>query len=274
MYREIVYKYAIKNVNLREGKSLKSKIITVIPKMAQMELLDGDEDWLKVKYGNYEGYVYNENISTTLYPWTDVNLREEPSNTSRIIEIVPKKSIVQLIEYSGKWSKVIYNGTEGYIYSRYLTDDGNDIADINYTNFYNNMTAFVNDNNFISSSKYLLVTNLKKRVTYVFEKKGDSWQEIHDYECTIGKPSTPTIVGTFYVSGRKPYFGTDVYRVKYATRIKDHYYYHSVLYDPAGNYITDGRLGQALSHGCIRLAVDDAKWIYENIPDGTTVFIH
>ena len=30
----------------------------------------------------------------------------------------------------------------------------------------------------------------------------------------------------------------------------------------------------ALSHGCIRLDTDNAKWIYENIPDNTTVIIH
>lgn len=31
----------------------------------------------------------------------------------------------------------------------------------------------------------------------------------------------------------------------------------------------DGRLAQNLSHGCVRLAIQDAKWIYDNIPYGT-----
>lgn len=88
------------------------------------------------------------------------------------------------------------------------------------------------------------------------------------------KPSTPTITGIFYIAGRKPYFGTDKCRVKYATRITGAYYYHSILYDSKGVRVIDGRLGQALSHGCIRLDTANAKWIYENIPDGTTVFIH
>lgn len=46
---------------------------------------------------------------------------------------------------------------------------------------------------------------------------------------------------------------------KYATRIKYGYYYHSILYDSTGSYIIDGRLGMALSHGCIRLDTDNAK---------------
>ena len=62
--------------------------------------------------------------------------------------------------------------------------------------------------------------------------------------------------------------------IKYATRIKGSYYYHSILYDPSGTRIIDDRLGEALSHGCIRLAPENAKWIYDNILDGTTVVIH
>jgi lipoprotein-anchoring transpeptidase ErfK/SrfK len=34
------------------------------------------------------------------------------------------------------------------------------------------------------------------------------------------------------------------------------------------------KLGQPASHGCIRLKVEDAKWVYDNIPEKTEVFIH
>lgn len=274
MYREIIYKYPISNVNLREGKSTNSKIITVIPKGSKIELLDGEEDWLKVKYNNYEGYVLNENISTSLYTWTRVNLRTEPTTKSESIAVLPAKSLVQLIENRGSWSKVIYNDIEGYISTYYLSQDGNKPNALNFKYFDNDMTRFVNDNNFKSSSNYLLVTSLKEKFTYVFIKKNNKWEQLYKWQCTVGKPSTPTIEGTFYISGRKPYFGTDKYRVLYATRISGAYYYHSTLYNAEGTMKTDSRLGLALSHGCIRLDTNNAKWIYENIPDGTTVFIH
>lgn len=274
MYREIVYKYPIKNVNLREGKSINSKIITVIPKMSKVELIDGEEDWLKIKYNGLEGYVYNDNISTSMYTWTKVKLREKPSILSRTIRILSEKSLVQLIGVNGKWTKVIYNDEEGYIYSKYLSYDGNRNDDINYKYFYTDMSRFVNDNDFESSTKYLIVTDLKDKDTFIFEKQLNNWKQLYKFKCTVGKPSTPTITGIFHISGRKPYFGTDKYRVKYATRIEGAYYYHSILYDSKGINVIDGRLGQALSHGCIRLDVNNAKWIYENIPDKTTVFIH
>ena len=34
------------------------------------------------------------------------------------------------------------------------------------------------------------------------------------------------------------------------------------------------KLGRRASHGCIRLTLDDAKWIYDNIGEGTEVWIH
>lgn len=47
--------------------------------------------------------------------------------------------------------------------------------------------------------------------------------------------------------------------VKYATNIVDDYYYHSILYDGKDLYVKDSRLGVAISHGCVRLATENAK---------------
>ena len=136
------------------------------------------------------------------------------------------------------------------------------------------MVRFVNENGFLSSSEYLLVTDIQNRETYVFIKEEGKWVKLYKWLCTVGKPSTPTIKGIFYISGRKPYFGTDKYRVKYATRIRGPYYYHSILYNAEGTKVINSTLGEALSHGCIRLETYNAEWIYDNIPDETTVFIH
>ena len=37
--------------------------------------------------------------------------------------------------------------------------------------------------------------------------------------------------------------------------------------------VQDGRLGINASHGCVRLALDNAKWIYDTIPSGTRVVV-
>ncbi|WP_418253284.1 L,D-transpeptidase [Gordonibacter urolithinfaciens] len=48
----------------------------------------------------------------------------------------------------------------------------------------------------------------------------------------------------------------------------------TILYDQGTRNVQDGRLGMNLSHGCVRLAIENAKWIYDNIPSGTKVYVY
>ena len=109
----------------------------------------------------------------------------------------------------------MYDNQEGYIFSYFLSYDGNPPEEYDFKYFYTDMTKFVNDNQIKSPTMNLITTDLENKLTYIFEKNQDgSWNLLYKWPCTIGKPSTPTIKGTFYVSGRKSYFGYDTYRVK------------------------------------------------------------
>ncbi|MBU5337196.1 L,D-transpeptidase family protein [Intestinibacter bartlettii] len=270
------YKYTLRNLNLRSTKSTsENNIITVIPAGSKVQVLDAAEDWYEVIYNNQKGYVYNTYLSTTKYTWTDVLLRSFPTSESNPIGLVPSKSRVQVLKSNGDWDHVIYNDQEGYIFNYFLSDDGNPPGGYDFEYFNTDMVRFVNDNNIKSPTINLIVTNLSNKLTYVFKKSDNNqWELLYKWSCTVGKPETPTIKGTFYVTGRKPYFGSDSYRVKYATRIRGSYYYHSVLFNAQGTEIINDTLGEALSHGCIRLAVENAQWIYDNVLDTTTVIIN
>ena len=65
---------------------------------------------------------------------------------------------------------------------------------------------------------------------------------------------------------------------QYATRIWDAYLFHSVPYYTQHKddveYDQFNQLGTHASLGCIRLAVVDVKWIYDNCPLGTPVIIY
>lgn len=65
---------------------------------------------------------------------------------------------------------------------------------------------------------------------------------------------------------------------QYATRIYDGYLFHSVPYYSQHKddveYDEFNKLGTVASLGCIRLAVVDVKWIYDNCPLGTPVVIY
>lgn len=268
-------KYTLANLNLRDGKSLNANVITVIPKGSMVQVIDAEEDWYEVIYNGQRGFVYNEYLSKTRYTWTEAILRSFPDAATNPVAIIPAKSRVQVLGVTGDWSHIIYDGKEGYVFNTFLTDDGNPPGNYDFTYFTTNMLRFVNDNNIKSPTINLLTTDLANKLTYVFEKDDNGrWKQLYKWSCDVGKPSTPTIRGTYYIVGRKPYFGSDTYRVKYATRIRGSYYYHSILFDPQGIEIIDDTLGQAISHGCIRLAVENAQWIYDNILDGTAVVIN
>ena len=65
---------------------------------------------------------------------------------------------------------------------------------------------------------------------------------------------------------------------QYATRIEGHILFHSVPYereDPASLEFEEyNLLGTSASLGCIRLKVEDVKWIYDNCPDGFPCVIY
>lgn len=65
---------------------------------------------------------------------------------------------------------------------------------------------------------------------------------------------------------------------QYATRITGSYLFHSVNFTarrPDSLKVSNfNNLGTADSGGCVRLQVADAKWIYDNVPEGTPVKIY
>lgn len=140
-------------------------------------------------------------------------------------------------------------------------------------NYSTTATTYVNTNNFSSSTPYFIWVDLKSFKTNIFKGSKNNWSLINSYECTIGKPSTPTPKGTFYTGIKGLYFGVEKgYKCWYYTQFKGNYLFHSIIYN-LDDSVRDGRLGMSLSNGCIRLAKTNAKWIWDNIPRNTTVVI-
>ena len=135
-------------------------------------------------------------------------------------------------------------------------------------------TQFINNKNISSSTKYIIWVDTKNFQTNIFSGSKNNWKLIKNYACSIGKPSTPTPSGTFKVGAKGYYFGKNHgYICYYYTQFKGNYLFHSIIYN-LDNTIRDGRLGMKISDGCVRLAKNNAKWIYDNIPYGTTVYIN
>ena len=129
---------------------------------------------------------------------------------------------------------------------------------------------------FGSDTAFLILVDRSLCMVFIYEGSQYNWTLIKFCSCCVGKPSTPTITGQYKIKGKGTYFDThDGGRCWYFSIIQGNYYFHSVIYDksPAPVNIKDGTMGQQVSHGCIRLSVDDAWWIYNYMPKGTTVYI-
>lgn len=136
------------------------------------------------------------------------------------------------------------------------------------------LESFVNTNGLESNTPYLIWIDLSNQKVNLFTGKYQSWELIKSIFCSSGKPSTPTVKGSFTIESKGSYFrvSSDVI-CKYYSQFYGNYLMHSVLLDNEGN-IVDGTLGTPVSHGCVRLPIEDAKYIYDYIPIGTKVFIN
>lgn len=126
-----------------------------------------------------------------------------------------------------------------------------------------------------SSTKYLIYVSKGGRWVNIFRGKKKNWNIIKRFRCSIGAPSTPTPSGTFRVTCKVNHFGEGKgYTCWYATGfIGSTYLMHSVVCYRGTKTVSDGRLGKAISHGCVRMKMKNANWIYNNIPIGSTVYI-
>ncbi|MFT5875162.1 MAG: lipoprotein-anchoring transpeptidase ErfK/SrfK [Clostridium sp.] len=146
-------------------------------------------------------------------------------------------------------------------------------ASINSYKSINNLELSINSLKTTSDTNYYINVDLSNQRVNIFIKSNEKWILDKSFICSSGKSSTPTVKGNFTVKDKGPMFRAGSNTIcNYYTRFDGNYLFHTVLLDNNEN-IQDGRLGTPLSHGCIRLAIDDAKYIYTTVPYGTFVSI-
>lgn len=156
-----------------------------------------------------------------------------------------------------------------YLYKPAVKNSGSTQA----SNSDSSYESFINSKDCPSDTDYYIYTNLSKHSVSIFTGSNHNWKLIKSFSCSVGKSSTPTIRGHFSVGDKGTYFVTDNGLIcKYFTQISGNYLFHSILYDKNGN-VVDSRLSANISHGCIRLALENAKYIYDNVPSSTSIWI-
>ncbi|WP_194948412.1 L,D-transpeptidase family protein [Actinomyces trachealis] len=124
-----------------------------------------------------------------------------------------------------------------------------------------------------SPTNYLIVVDTSAPHCMSFYWRNGAWQPHHDWPCSVGASSTPTVRGTFSIGSRGRSFGSG-YTAYWWTQFHGDYLFHSIIYNQGTYTVKDGTLGGHVSHGCVRMRIQDAKWIYDNIPSRTRVVVY
>ncbi len=128
------------SLNVRSGPSTSNRVIGSLKQNDKVEVISESNGWSKVKYSGKEGYVSstylkdsdggntgggseNPNPSNSkIVTATSLNVRSGPSTSSSKIGSLRQNEVVEVISESNGWSKIKFNGKEGYVSSDYLKD--------------------------------------------------------------------------------------------------------------------------------------------------------
>ena len=130
---------------------------------------------------------------------------------------------------------------------------------------------------------YVLKISIDKQRVYAYapDANEEYTKLVRTMKCSTGLSATPTPKGTFQ-NGTGPgrrwhYFKKFTCWAQYAFYIQGDIMFHSVLYGSQGGRVTQSsvnNLGRRASHGCVRLSVEDARWIWEHCPARTKVVVY
>lgn len=132
--------------------------------------------------------------------------------------------------------------------------------------------GFVNTVGYYSKTDYLIWVNRYTQRVMVFKGSKGNWKLQNTYLCSTGSNYTPTPTGIFAIQAHYGTWHFSDYVVYYPSGYDGDFAFHSTLYGYDGSDY-DPTLGAPASLGCVRMAKNDAYYIYSNIPIGTTVVI-
>lgn len=116
-------------LNLRETASLTAKVLGQYPTGTLVEINESGSDWCKVTVNGKSGYMMTKYLSRANQSGTatvrtntgiGLNLREAPSLSGKLITSIKNGTSVTVLQHGATWSRVSYNGSEGFVSTQYL----------------------------------------------------------------------------------------------------------------------------------------------------------
>lgn len=296
------------SVSLHSGAGTSDSIICTLQKGTTVQLLTKPAgDWVKVSAGNektgwcskndlnIDGVAVSSSVTssassqskpvetaaagTTAIATDGVHIRSGGGASYPIVGSLVKGTTVQLLsDYSPsvKWVRISTDsGLTGWCAKEYLNvADTADAILKNSSSGVSPATAAAQVSLDQAKSPLSVSVSIAAQRVTVYDSES---RIVKQFVCSTGEKGSDTPTGTFRVAERgKSFYSDSVGEGGYFwTQFHGDYLFHSVPFDK--NYQLEpaeaAKLGTPASHGCVRLAIVDAKWIYDNIPRGTKVTI-
>lgn len=131
-------------------------------------------------------------------------------------------------------------------------------------------TAFVNYKRYSSKTKYLIWISHYTQQVSIFQGSKGKWKMIRTFTCATGTAKNHSPRGVFKIAYKeKGWFYTSTKEL-YVTHYKGRNSFHTRPLWNNGS-VQNPTIGKPASHGCVRCYNQDAKYIYDKMPIGTTV---
>jgi lipoprotein-anchoring transpeptidase ErfK/SrfK len=124
-------------------------------------------------------------------------------------------------------------------------------------------------------SKYFVYVDISNQRVYIYDRV--STKLVKCFICSTGMDGYDTPKGEFTVTNRDVSFYNPEYQegAYFWVQFNGNILFHSIPFDKDYKIEQEEekKLGKKASHGCVRLQMDDAKWVYDNISSGTIVVV-
>ena len=251
-----------------------------------------------------------ESASTYIVNTKTLNVRKDAGTSYTILGKVQKGNKVTVSTTKkaadgSTWAKITYQKLSGWVNISYLkkaavteqtktSKNGWNYVNKEWKYYKNGIVQFASNRMYNAYSKikgkssgsdYYLVVDRQYFRVYAFKKEKGSWVPKKIMKCSVGKKGHETPAGTFSIFSRWDILKSggvwEYYPVEFLSNESGAWCFHSVLYykgtelkDVSKAKLYNGTLEAANSLGCVRLSLENAKWIYDNCTNGTKVLIY
>ncbi len=191
-----------------------------------------------------------------------------------IDDFLLRPGVRQRFEVSFPFSRYMEETAELTVVLRYGTEVLTDAAQVRLENAPDEVYAAASGDKRPYSID--VIRNQNVVIVYGKDEDGKYTMPVKAWLCSTGR-ATPR--GSYTLGGKSnwSYLFGGVYG-QYTCRITGHILFHSVPYFSRRKdrleTLEYNKLGTTASMGCVRLAVSDAKWIFDHCPVGTAVHIY